>query len=100
MKKHIALFALAGSFFTVPAIADMALATEKLCTACHQVEAKMVGPSYKDVAAKYKGNTDAATLAGKIKAGGVGVWGQIPMPPQPTLSDEDATKLAEWILAQ
>ena len=98
MKKHIAMIAIAAACCTAPAIADQALATEKLCMTCHQLETKVVGPSYKEVAAKYKGNTDAATLAAKIKAGGVGAWGQIPMPPQATLSDEDAIKLAEWIL--
>jgi len=99
MNKHIAMLAICVSCCAAPAIADQALATAKLCMACHQLENNVVGPSYKEVAAKYKANTDAATLAGKIKAGGVGTWGQIPMPPQATLSDEDAIKLAEWILS-
>ena len=99
MKNHIAMIAISAACCTGPVFADQELATAKLCMACHQVEVKIVGPTYNDVAAKYKGNTDAATLAGKIKAGGVGVWGEIPMPPQPTLSDAEATKLAEWILS-
>ena len=98
MKKHIALIAITVTCCTAPAIADQALATEKLCMTCHQLDNKVVGPSYKEVAAKYKGNTDAATLAARIKAGGVGTWGQIPMPPQASLGDEEAVKLAEWIL--
>lgn len=83
------------------ALADQALAQAKGCMACHQVSAKVVGPAYKDVAAKYKDQADAAeVLAGKVKAGGVGTWGQIPMPPQPTLADDEAKALVAWILAQ
>lgn len=100
MRKPIVILALAMSCCTAPALADEALATAKGCLACHQVAVKVVGPAFQEVAARYKGNTDAATLAGKIKAGGVGVWGPIPMPPQVALSDEDATKLAQWILSQ
>jgi len=99
MKKRIAMFALAMSCCTAPVLADEALATAKGCLACHQMAVKVVGPAYQEVAAKYKGNTDAATLAGKIKAGGVGVWGPIPMPPQVALSDDEAAILAEWILS-
>ncbi|MGB2681072.1 MAG: c-type cytochrome, partial [Candidatus Competibacter sp.] len=71
-------------------IAPAARASEDLakkynCLACHQADKKVIGPSYQEVAAKYKGQADAATtVAAKIKAGGVGVWGQIPMPPNPT----------------
>ena len=69
--------------------------------ACHQVATRVVGPAYKDVAAKYKGQTDAAAkLAAKVKAGGVGTWGPIPMPPQPTLTDEEVNTLVAWVLAQ
>ena len=99
MKKHTAIVAVAAAWWAAPAIADQALAAEKLCMTCHQLEAKVVGPAYKEVAAKYKGNTDPATLASKIKAGVVGTWGQIPMPPQPTLTDEEAARLAAWILS-
>lgn len=66
----------------------------------HAVDKKLVGPSYKDVAAKYKGDAAAAeALATKIKAGGKGVWGQIPMPPNNVTPDE-AKKLATWVLSQ
>jgi cytochrome c len=81
-------------------LADQALAQAKGCMACHQLETKVVGPAYKDVAAKYKTEAGAADmLAAKIKNGGVGTWGEIPMPPQPTLTDEETNKLAAWILS-
>ncbi len=76
-----------------------ALAKAKGCYACHAVDAKKVGPSYKDVAKKYAGKADAVDyLAGKIKNGGVGVWGNVPMPAQ-NVTDEEAKKLAEWVLS-
>ena len=78
-----------------------ALATSKGCMACHQVATKVVGPAYKDVAAKYKGDAAAVdTLVKKVKAGGVGVWGQIPMPPQVTATDDELKTIVEWVLAQ
>ncbi len=81
-------------------LADEALAKAKNCRSCHAVDKKLVGPSYKDVAAKYKGDAGAAeALATKIKAGGKGVWGQIPMPPNNVTPDE-AKKLATWVLSQ
>ena len=76
-----------------------ALATKSGCLACHQIEMKVVGPAYKDVAAKYKGQEGAVDmLAAKVKAGGVGTWGQIPMPPNVNVSDEDIKKIVEWVL--
>ena len=81
-------------------LADEALAKAKNCMSCHAVDKKLVGPSYKDVAAKYKGDAAAAeALATKIKAGGKGVWGQIPMPPN-NVTPEEAKKLATWVLSQ
>jgi cytochrome c len=77
--------------------AAQALLAKNGCTACHAVDAKLVGPSFKDVAAKHGARGDAqAYLAAKIKSGGVGVWGQIPMPPQ-SLGDDDAKALAKWL---
>ncbi len=71
----------------------------KYCSGCHAVDKKMVGPSIKDIAAKYKGKADAASyLSDKIKKGGVGVWGQVPMPPNETLTDAELKTLADWIL--
>ena len=100
--KHIAIgMAAFGLLVAGNAQADQALAQAKGCMACHQVAVKVVGPAYKDVAAKYKDQADAAeVLAAKVKAGGVGTWGQIPMPPQPTLTDEEVKTLAAWVLAQ
>jgi cytochrome c len=81
--------------------ADQALAQTKGCMACHQVDNKVVGPAYKDVAAKYRDQADAAgMLADKVKAGGVGAWGQVPMPPQPTLTDDEVKSLVAWVLVQ
>jgi cytochrome c len=80
--------------------ADEALAKKHNCTACHQIDRKAVGPSYKEVAAKYKGQADAATkLAAKVKKGGQGVWGQIPMPANAAVPDADIDKLVKWVLA-
>ena len=100
--KYIATGMMAlGLFVAGNAQADQALAQAKGCMACHQVAVKVVGPSYKDVAAKYKDQADAAdVLAAKVKAGGVGTWGQIPMPPQPTLTDDEVKTLVAWVLAQ
>jgi cytochrome c len=69
------------------------------CAACHSIDKKIVGPAYQDVAAKYKSDKDAAAkLADKVKKGGVGVWGQIPMPPNAQVSDADIKDLVSWIL--
>lgn len=77
-----------------------ALLAANACTACHGVKNKIVGPGFNEIAAKYKGNADIeAYLLGKIKAGGSGVWGATPMPPQPQLKDEDASAIAKWIAA-
>lgn len=71
------------------------------CKLCHAVDKQLVGPSYKDVAAKYKGADKAtiAKLAAKIKAGGSGVWGKNPMTPHPALSDKELTDVVEWVLS-
>jgi cytochrome c len=69
------------------------------CAACHTIDKKLVGPPYMEVAAKYKGDKDAVTkLSDKVKKGGVGVWGQIPMPPNAQVSDADIKELVTWIL--
>jgi cytochrome c len=70
------------------------------CTACHAIDKKVVGPAYKEVAAKYRGNAGAAAmLAEKVKKGGSGVWGPVPMPPNSTVSDADIKTLVAYILA-
>ncbi len=69
------------------------------CAACHAIDKKLIGPPYVDVAAKYKGDKDAlAKLTEKVKKGGTGVWGSIPMPPNVTVSDADIKELVTWIL--
>jgi cytochrome c len=94
--------ALAGGFlFAAAAQADEALHRKHNCVACHQVDKKAVGPSYRDIAKKYGGQADAqAKLAQKVKKGGSGVWGQLPMPPNAAVSDADVNKLVGWILEQ
>jgi cytochrome c len=84
-----------------PAQASEALAKKYNCTACHAVKgAKTVGPTYADVAKKYAGQKDIeAKLAEKVKKGGTGVWGQIPMPPNPTVPDADLQALVKWVLS-
>ena len=80
--------------------AGSALMQKDGCAACHAVDKKIVGPAYQDVAAKYKGDKDApAKLAQKVKAGGAGVWGQVPMPPNAAVPDEDVKALVGWILS-
>ncbi len=80
--------------------ADAALATSSGCLNCHQVEVKTVGPSLKDIAAKYDGQDGASDhLAAQIKNGSNGVWGPIPMPPNAAVSDDDAKVLADFILS-
>ncbi|HEX6829154.1 MAG TPA: c-type cytochrome [Burkholderiales bacterium] len=76
------------------------LAKKSGCLACHAVDKKLVGPSYKDVAAKYKGQADAeAKLVKKVKEGGKGAWGEVPMPPNSAVSDDNIKALVKWILA-
>ncbi|HWH83552.1 MAG TPA: c-type cytochrome [Burkholderiaceae bacterium] len=101
----IPVFAAASFAALAPSVATAqdasALAQKYNCLTCHAVDAKKIGPSYKDVAAKYKGNTEAAAkLAAKVKAGGSGVWGTIPMPPNAAVPDDDLKKLVGWVLAQ
>lgn len=90
----------AGAAWAVDVDKANQLAKGNACLSCHAVDKKLVGPSYQDVAAKYKGDAGAvAKLADKIKKGGSGVWGAIPMPPSAGLKDDDAKLLADWVLA-
>jgi cytochrome c len=83
------------------ASANEELAKKSACTACHAIDKKLVGPAYKEVAAKYKGQKDAeAKLIEKVKKGGQGVWGPVPMPPNAGVKDEDIKTLVKWVLAQ
>lgn len=82
-----------------PAWADDSLLQKNNCLACHNVNQTMVGPAFKAVANKYRGQTDAADkLARKIRLGGSGVWGAMPMPAHPQISEADAKKLAVYVL--
>ena len=86
-----------------PALASMELAQKKSCMACHATDKKLVGPSYKQVAAKYAGQKDAvAQVAERIQKGSVpgkGNWGAIPMPANPQVSADEARQLATWVLS-
>lgn len=94
------LFALlAAVFVAAPALADQTLAQKKNCMACHATDKKVVGPAYKDVAKKYAGQNAEAKLVTKIKQGGSGVWGAIPMPANPQVSDAEAKQLVSWVLS-
>ncbi|MDB5851624.1 MAG: cytochrome [Rhodoferax sp.] len=102
MKTVLRILALAAGIAAVagPALADEALAKAKNCMACHAVDKKLVGPSYKDVAKKYAGDASAVeTLAAKVIKGGSGVWGPVPMPANSQVNEADAKKLVTWILS-
>jgi len=88
----------AAVLLPMPAKADEALAKTHNCLACHTVDKKLVGPSYKEIAKKYKGQNVAAQLEQKVKKGGQGVWGPVPMPPNAAVPDADIKKLVDWIL--
>ena len=95
----LAAAALTAALLSPIAQADMALAQKKNCMACHAVDKKLVGPSYKDVAAKHAKDKKAVDLlAEKIIKGGKGNWGEIPMPPS-AVTPEEAKTLAKWVLA-
>lgn len=100
-RIFVAMAALVTGFsVSTPALADLALATAKNCMACHAIEKKLVGPSYKDIAAKYAGQADAVDkLANKVVKGGSGAWGPVPMPANAQINDADAKKLVAWIMA-
>ena len=99
--KPIVVAAVLSLVAAAPAMADEALAKANNCMACHAVDKKLVGPSYKDVAKKYAGDASAAAkLATKVMKGGSGVWGAVPMPANPKVSEADAKKLVAWVLSQ
>ena len=99
------IFFTAALFVAQPADAALdnasaqAMMQKSGCAACHAIDKKVVGPAYQDVAAKYKGDKDAlAKLSDKVKKGGVGVWGEVPMPPNVQVPDADIKDLVGWIL--
>jgi cytochrome c len=100
MNRALSVLA-ALAVVSAPALADQALATAKNCMACHAIDKKLVGPAYRDVAAKYAGQKDAVDrLAAKIMKGGAGVWGPVPMPANAQVNEAEAKKLAAWVLTQ
>ena len=107
MKALLLAIAAAGSMLVaaqanaVDAAAAQALAQKSGCLACHSVDKKVLGPAYKDVAAKYKGDKTAeARLITKVKMGGSGVWGPMPMPPMGAqVKDADIKTIVEWVLS-
>jgi cytochrome c len=97
----IAALAAGATLAAAPVRADEALAKKHNCLACHQIDKKSVGPAYRDIAKKYKGQAGIeAKLAEKVKKGGSGVWGPVPMAPNPTVPDADIKTLVEWVLKQ
>lgn len=102
MKALLLSVAAASLMLAVNANANeaaKALAQKSGCLACHSVEQKVLGPAYKDVAAKYKGKDMEAKLVAKVKAGGSGVWGPIPMPAHPQVPEQDIKTIVRWVLS-
>ena len=102
MKALLVTVLAAGSLLLAgQASANQALAQKSGCLACHSVDKKVLGPAFKDVAAKYKGNKEAESkLVAKVKAGGSGVWGPMPMPANsPQVKDEDIKSIVQWVLS-
>lgn len=98
MKPFATAVLAAGLMTALPAHANLDLARKNSCMSCHTVDKKLVGPSYKEVAAKYKPDA-AKALAVKIQKGGSGVWGPVPMPANAQVNDAEALKLATWVLS-
>ena len=102
MKRvFVACAVIAGFALASSAGANEKLAQSSGCMTCHGIDKKVIGPGYKEVAAKYRGNKGAeADLIKKVKAGSKGVWGEIPMPPNAHVKDEDIKTIVQWILSQ
>ena len=99
MKLSPAILFAVASVVVAPAFANQELAQKKNCMACHALDKKLVGPAYKDVAAKYAGQKDAVDkLAQKVIKGGTGVWGAVPMPANAQVNEAEAKQLVQWIL--
>ncbi len=103
MKRSLMVCMLVSAFASTSAMADpgLDLAKAKNCMACHAVASKLVGPAYKDVAAKYAGQKDAeAKLVAKVMKGGSGAWGAVPMPANPQVTEAETHTLVKWVLSQ
>lgn len=95
----VATLVAAGAGSAGVAQASEAMLKKYNCTACHAIDKKLVGPAYKEVAKKYKGNKAAAAmLVQKVKKGGQGTWGPVPMPPNPAVPDADLKAMVDYIL--
>ena len=100
MKQILVAVAAVAALASNAAFASEQLAKDNNCLACHAVDNKLVGPAFKEVAAKYKGDKSAeGKLVTKVMKGGGGVWGPMPMPANPQVSDAEAKKLVQWILS-
>ncbi len=100
MKRIAVVLGVVATALALPSHANEALAKKYNCLACHAIDKKLVGPAYKDVAAKYRNDPKAeARLVDKVKKGGQGVWGQVPMPPNSQVPDADVKTLVKWILS-
>ena len=101
MKRSLMVLVMLASAASSSAFAQADLAKSKNCMACHAIGSKLVGPAFKDVAAKYAGQKDAeGKLAAKVIKGGSGAWGPVPMPANPQVSEGEAQALVKWVLAQ
>ena len=99
--KSVSLFLIALAAGPAFAAGPAELAQQKNCMACHAVDKKVVGPAYKEVAAKYAGQKDAVEkLAQKVMKGGSGTWGAVPMPANPQVNEAEAKQLVQWVLSQ
>ncbi|MDB5770711.1 MAG: c-type cytochrome [Burkholderia sp.] len=101
MKRSMLVCLVLGALVSNGAMANADLAKSKNCMACHTVATKVVGPAYKDIAAKYAGQKDAEDkLTQKILKGGSGAWGPVPMPANAQVSEAEARTLVKWIMTQ
>ncbi|MFZ3289527.1 MAG: c-type cytochrome [Telluria sp.] len=101
MKRSLMLCAVLTALASTSAMANADLAKAKNCMACHAVASKLVGPAFKDVAAKYAGQKDAENkLVAKVLKGGSGAWGAVPMPANPQVAEAEAHTLVKWVLSQ
>ena len=99
MRGFVLAATVAAVCAAAPARADEALAKKHNCLACHSVDKKSVGPAYKEIAKKYQGQAGIeTTLADKVKKGGQGAWGPVPMPPNAAVPDGEIKTLVDWIL--
>ena len=103
MMKSLMMTAASAALLAMSGVASaddaQALAQKNACMSCHGIDKKIVGPAFKEVAKKYAGDAGAAArLSAKVTTGGKGVWGEVPMPPNPQVKPEDVQKIVGWVL--